>query len=209
MSMSSCAEQRRDARLLGRVVVDDQQALAARRGERLDARQRVVEAVGGRRLADERERAAREAVLAVLVQRHDLHRDVARRRIALELAEHRPSEHVGQEHVERDRGRAGTRARARARPRRVVGDEHLEAVGAREVDDHARVARIVLDDQHASGRRAARSSRSSGIDDVRRLRCGASRGSSRARAPARRRPPSASPPSRRARRRRSAAAGTA
>ena len=62
-------------------------------------------AIGGGGLADERERAARQAVLAVLVERHDLDRDVPRRGIALQLTQHGPSEHVGQEHVERYRGR--------------------------------------------------------------------------------------------------------
>ncbi len=99
------AEQFADAHLLGRVVLDDQQALAARRGVFLDARQRRVDAFGRRRLGDEREGAARQRVLAVLVERDDLHRDVPRQRILLELAQHRPAQHVGQEHVERDRGR--------------------------------------------------------------------------------------------------------
>ena len=48
----------------------------------------------------------REPVLALFLQRDDLHRDVARGRVELELVEHRPAEHVGQEDIERDRGRA-------------------------------------------------------------------------------------------------------
>jgi hypothetical protein len=39
--------------------------------------------------------------LAVLVHGQDLHRDVARLQRALELAQHVPAQHVGQEHVER------------------------------------------------------------------------------------------------------------
>ncbi len=47
----------------------------------------------------------RQRVLAVLVERDDLHRNVPGQRVLLELAEHRPAQHVRQEHVERDRGR--------------------------------------------------------------------------------------------------------
>ena len=75
------AEQLADAHLLGLVVLDDEQALAARRGIFLDPRQRRVHAFGGRRLGDEREGAARQRVLAILVERDDLHRDVARQRV--------------------------------------------------------------------------------------------------------------------------------
>ena len=100
------AQQLGDAHLLGRVVFDDQQPLrGARPGVILDPRQRGLQAFGRRRLGDEGERAARQAVLPVLVQRHDLHRNVPRQRILLELVEHRPAQHVRQEHVERDRRR--------------------------------------------------------------------------------------------------------
>jgi hypothetical protein len=62
------------------------------------------------------------------------------------LAQHRPSEHVGQEHVERDRGRLvllGKVYRVGASDR----DQHLEAVVAREIDHHPRIMRIVFHDQ--------------------------------------------------------------
>ena len=108
-----------DAQLLGGVVLDDQQPLAARRRVGLDAGDRRLEPFGGRRLVDERERAARQPVLAILVERDDLHRDVPRLGILLQLAEHRPAEHVGQEHVERHRRRAGTGGPAPARRRRA------------------------------------------------------------------------------------------
>ena len=71
---------------------------------------------------------------------------MARRRILLQLAQHRPAEHVRQEDVERDRGRP-VFARQRQRIRAAHGDEHLEAVFVREIDHHARIMRIVLDDQ--------------------------------------------------------------
>ena len=91
-------------------------------------------------------------MLAILVQRDDLHGDVARGGVLLELAEHGPAEHVGQEDVERDGGRlvlVGQRQRFGA----ARGDQHLEAVVAREIDQDAGVVRIVLDDQqhHVAG----------------------------------------------------------
>ena len=85
-------------------------------------------------------------VLAILVERDDLHGDVPRQRILLELAEHGPAEHVGQEYVERHRRRLellGEIERVGA----ARGDQHLEALVAGEVQDDAGVMRVVLDDQ--------------------------------------------------------------
>src|SRR5215468_1257650 len=85
-------------------------------------------------------------MLAILVERDDLHRDMTRKRIELELAQHRPSEHVGQEDVERNRGWLEL-------PREFdsIGakrcDQHFEALVASEVDHDTRVMRIVFYDQ--------------------------------------------------------------
>ena len=65
-----------DAALLGRVVFDDQQALAARLHVILDPRQRRLEILGRARLVDEGEGAAGKPVLAIFVERDDLHRDM-------------------------------------------------------------------------------------------------------------------------------------
>ena len=73
-------------------------------------------------------------MLAIFVERDDLHRDMAGQRVLLELAQHRPAEHVGQEDIERDRGRLellGQLQRVDATRR----DQHLEATVAREVHD--------------------------------------------------------------------------
>ena len=75
-----------DAELLGRIILDDEQALAAMFDKGLDAGERSLEPFGRRRLVEEGESAAREPVLLVVIQRDDLHRDVARRRVLLELA---------------------------------------------------------------------------------------------------------------------------
>ena len=114
------AEQLLDAHLLGGVVLDDQQPLAPRRGVRLDSLDGGLQAFGRRRLGDERERAARQSVLPILVERDDLHGNVARLGILLQLAEHRPSEHVGQEHVERHGGRTELPASASASAPRMA-----------------------------------------------------------------------------------------
>ena len=113
------AEQLGDAQLLGGIVLDHQQALAARLRVFLDAVSACLEPFRGRRLGDEGEGAARQPVLTVLVQGHDLHRDVPRQRVLLQLAQHRPAQHVGQEHVERDGASADIRAPAPARRRRA------------------------------------------------------------------------------------------
>ena len=113
------AEQLGDAHLLGRIVLDHQQPLAARLAYSLMRASAASHALGRRRLGDERESAARKPVLAVLVERDDLHRNMPRQRVLLELAEHGPAEHVGQEHVEGDRGRLDTAGRVRALRRRA------------------------------------------------------------------------------------------
>ena len=143
------AEQFADAHLLGRIVLDDQETLAPRLGKLLDPRQRLVDAFGRRRLGDEGEGAAGKSVLAILVERDDLHRDMPRQRILLELAQHRPAQHVGQEDVERYRRRLillGEIERIVAAHRH----QHLEALVMREIDQDARVMRIVLDDEKDS-----------------------------------------------------------
>ena len=117
----------------------------------LDAVERVLEVLGRRRLDQVRERAVREAVLPLLLDREHLHRDVPRRRIELQVVQHRPAEHVGQEDVERDRGRQ-VLARERQRRLAAVGDDALEALVAREAEQHARVVRIVVDDEQRRGR---------------------------------------------------------
>ena len=91
-------------------------------------------------------------MLAVLVQRDDLNGNVTRVGILLQLAEHRPAKHVGQEHVEGHRRRVelprqGERVAA---PR---CHQHLETVVARQIREDAGVVGIVLDDQQ---RRIAR-----------------------------------------------------
>src|SRR5437763_270446 len=83
-------EQLGDAALLGGIVLDDQQALAARLHVILDPRQRRLEILSRARLVDEGEGAAGEPVLAVFVERYDLHRDMPGGGILLQLAQYGP-----------------------------------------------------------------------------------------------------------------------
>ena len=94
-------QQLADREPLGLVVLDDEEPLAPGTRIFLDLRQRRRDAFGRGRLVDEGEGTARQRMLAVLVERDDLHGDVAGQRIVLELAQHRPAEHVRQEHVQR------------------------------------------------------------------------------------------------------------
>ncbi len=140
------AEQLGDAEPLRGIVLDDEQALASRLGIFLDARQRGFQPLGRRRLGDEREGAARQPVLAILVEGDDLHRNVPRLGVLLELAKHRPAQHVGQEDVERDGARpilAGQRQRLGAARRH----QDLEAAVMREISHDACVMRVVLDNE--------------------------------------------------------------
>ncbi len=99
------AEKFADAELLCGIILDDEQALETRDGVVLDLTEGEFEALGRRRLGDEREGAARKPVLAILVHSQHLHRNVARGRILFQVIQDRPAEHVGQEDVERDRTR--------------------------------------------------------------------------------------------------------
>ena len=124
----------------------DQQPLLVRRDVGLDAIEGVLEVLGRRRLDQIGERPVRQPVLAFLLDRQDLHRNVARRRIELEVVEDRPSQHVRQEDVQGDGGRQillGQRDRRLA----AVGHDALESFVAGEAEQHPRVVRIVVDDQ--------------------------------------------------------------
>ena len=125
------AEQLDDGLPLDVVVLDDQQPLGARGGEVLDAVERRFQALGGGRLDEVGEGAVREAVLAFFFQGDDLHRDVPRGRVELELVEHRPAEHVGQEDIERD-GRGVELPGEGEAQRAFRGDDALEALVARQ-----------------------------------------------------------------------------
>ena len=144
------------------VVLDDQQPFGARRDEVLDAVERCFQCLGGRRLDQVGKRAVRQAVLPLFLQRDDLHRDVPRRGIELEVVEHGPAEHVRQEDVQRDRRRAGIGGPATGRGA-AGGDDALEALVARQPQQDARVMRVVLDDQQDRVARLRCRSRSSGM----------------------------------------------
>ena len=92
-----------DAHLLGRIVFHHQQPAAPRLGILLDASERVLHTPCRGRLGDKGKSAAGQAMLAVFVQGHDLDGDVPGQRILLELAQHRPAQHVGQENIQRHR----------------------------------------------------------------------------------------------------------
>ena len=140
------AEQFANAHLLGRIVLHDQQAFAPRPDIFLHLAERSLHALHGRRLGDEREGARGQAVLTVLVQGHDLNRDVPCQRILLELVEHRPAQHVGKENVERHR-RWPVFQREFERILAARCDQNLESLVMRKIHHDARVVRIVLHDQ--------------------------------------------------------------
>ena len=81
--------------------------------------------------------------------------------IELEIVEHRPAEHVGQEDIERD-GRGLELPGQRQARWRPGGDDALEALVARQAEQDAGVVRIVLDDEQ-DGVASSMSSRSSAM----------------------------------------------
>ena len=138
-----------DAEALGLVVLGDQELLLARPHVVVDARQRRVQPFAGRRLVEVGEGAARQALLAVLVHAQDLHRDVARLERALELAEHVPAQHVGQEDVERH-GDGLVLQREVERLRAARRHHGLQVRGMGGIDQDAGIVGIVLDDQQGA-----------------------------------------------------------
>ena len=140
------AEQLHDAELLRLVVLDDQKALLARLGIRLDTRQFAFQMLLGGGLGHERKCAARQPMLTILVERDDLHRDMPGQRILFELAQHAPAQHVGQEYIERHR-RGLILLRQFDRISAARGKQHLEPRIAGEVHHDPRIMRIVFDDQ--------------------------------------------------------------
>src|SRR4051812_76915 len=98
------------------------------------------------RLGDEREGAARQTMLAVLIEADDLHRDMAGQRILLQMAQNRPAEHIGKKDVERH----GCRLILPRELDRFISrrcNDGLEAAVACKIEEDAGVVRIVLDDE--------------------------------------------------------------
>ena len=85
-------------------------------------------------------------MLPVFIQGDDLHGDMPRRRILLELTQHRPTQHVGQEDVQRD-GSGLILARQRQRIGAAHGDQYLHSVVMHQINQNARIVRIVFHDQ--------------------------------------------------------------
>ena len=135
-----------DAHLLGGVVLDDQQAFASRCRVCLDLLNRRFQSLSCRGFGDERERAPRETVLSILVERHDLNWNVPCLGIVLQLTQHGPPEHVGQEHVER----YGSWTELFGECDRLGAThchECLQPLIARKVRENAGVVRIVFDNE--------------------------------------------------------------
>src|SRR5690606_28444957 len=85
-------------------------------------------------------------VRTVVVERHDLNRDVARQRIVLELTEHGPAENVRQMDIEGNGCRVIFRGK-RQRLGAALADNALEADLVRRIEKNAGVARIILNDK--------------------------------------------------------------
>ena len=74
--------------------------------------------------------------------------------IELEVVEDGPAEHVGQEHVERDGRRLELARQGQRRLRRASATMPLNPRSRARPEQHARVVRVVLDDeQHVVARR--------------------------------------------------------
>ena len=129
------------------IVLDDQQALAPRLGVFLDARQAPLRAPSVVVGLVTNENAPRASPCWRSSSSVTICTGICRvSGFCLSWLSTRPAQHVGQEHVERDRRRLvllGELERIGAAHR----DQHLEALVAREVGQDARIVRVVLDDQ--------------------------------------------------------------
>ena len=128
------------------VVVDDEQPADGAVDERLDPAEDGLENLDRSGLLDDSRGAGHQGGLRLLDARDDVHRDVPRRRVALQPVEHRPAVHHRQAHVEHDRvrlelaceGEPGVAAQR---------DESLEAALACDLQLGAGEVGVVLDDQ--------------------------------------------------------------
>ena len=84
--------------------------------------------------------------MPVFVEGQHLHRDVPGRRILLQVVQHRPAQHVGQENIQRN-GRRMILVRERKRFRAARGHQNFKSLVAGKIAQDARIVRIVLDDQ--------------------------------------------------------------
>ena len=85
-------------------------------------------------------------MVPVFIQGQHLHRDVPRGRVLLQMVEHGPAQHVGQEYVERH-GRRVVLAGQSERFRSAHGHEHLESLVAGQITQDARIVRVIFNDQ--------------------------------------------------------------
>ena len=88
------------------LVLHHQQAFGVWRGESFDPVKALLQRFGGDGFYQIIERTVGQAMLAFAFERNDLHGNVSRERVQLEVVQHRPPEHVGQEDIQRDGGGA-------------------------------------------------------------------------------------------------------
>jgi hypothetical protein len=139
------AHQLDDAAALHLVVFDHEQVAHRLLDEAGDPVEGAVERVGADRLLQVRDRALAQPALPLVHARHDVHGDVARGGVVLELVEHGPAVDPRQRDVERDRVRPVLLGELeRGLP--VGGDEGLESLVARHAHQHAREVDVVFDD---------------------------------------------------------------
>ena len=112
----------------------------------LEPAERVDQLFALHRLERVADRAELQRLLRVVGHRDDVHRDVARVRVALELIEHAKARMVGQVDVEHDRARVIRRGGRQAVVRRVRQDA-LKAHLVREIAQDRREPHVVLDDE--------------------------------------------------------------
>ena len=131
--------------LLGWIVLHDQQTLAARTGILLDLPQRFHDLRGVVGFVTNEKRAARQSMMPVFIQGEHLHGDMARARILLQVVEHGPTQHVGEEDVERN-GSGMIFAGQGEGLRAIIATRTLKPLSWQDRKD-ARIVRIVFDDQ--------------------------------------------------------------
>src|SRR5258706_1975680 len=139
-------EQFGDAELLCFVVFHNHECLTARLGELLNFFDAGAQFRTVNRLCQEGERAACKPMLTILFERHHLDRYVTRLRAPLEVREDAPTEHVRHEHVERYRSRFEFACKSQSIDS-AHRYENFEIVIPRKIGNHARIMRVVLDNE--------------------------------------------------------------
>src|SRR3984885_5534262 len=139
------AKQLANTQLFGRIVLNHEEAFAARSSVFLDACDRGIKTLGGDRLGNKGEGTPRQPMGLVFIEGQHLYRNVACSRVLFQVIENGPAQHVGEKYIQGHGG--GVKFAGQRESFRAPGSEQdLEALLPGEIAQNSSVMRVVFDD---------------------------------------------------------------